>query len=152
MAAWSIKGMQRHEKGQTLVETAIVLAIFLALGFGVVEFGRAWFYSNHLNNSVRAAARYGAVFDNESATIPSGTLSPAIEAKALDEITSLINVPSAERAGMVTVTYEPDRGGMVDRGDTIKVTANMQFNVLSGDIIGNFGNFMMTRSASVRRE
>ena len=97
MGARSFKVKLGREAGQTLVETAIVLAIFLALGFAVVEFGRAWFYSNHLNNSVRAAARYGAVLGNGT-SISAGVARPLIRERAVTEITQLINVPSADQA------------------------------------------------------
>ena len=152
MGARSFKVKLGREAGQTLVETAIVLAIFLALGFAVVEFGRAWFYSNHLNNSVRAAARYGAVLGNRFGNYSADPARQKITVYALKEITSYINVPSDERAGMVTVEFSPDRGLMVQRGDTIKVTGSLQFHVLSGDIVGSLGDFRMTRSASMRSE
>ncbi len=53
-----------------MVEFALIISLFLAILFGIVEFGRAWYYSNHLGNSVRAAARYGAVFANSSVISP----------------------------------------------------------------------------------
>lgn len=44
-----------------MAEFALVAVLFLGLLFGALEFGRLWYYSTHLGNSVRAAARYGAV-------------------------------------------------------------------------------------------
>jgi Flp pilus assembly protein TadG len=66
-----------------MVEFALIITLFLAILFGIVEFGRAWYYSNHLGNSVRAAARYGAVYANSNGvnrvanTIKSGTITYA---------------------------------------------------------------------------
>src|SRR3990172_549005 len=93
------RGALRGEAGQTMVEFALVVALLLAILFGIVEFGRLWFYSNHLNNSVRAAARYGAVLGNNSSV---GTNESRIVDYAYEEITSYINaVPGSDTPGGV---------------------------------------------------
>ena len=47
--------------GQTLVEFALVLPIFLLVVMGVFEFGRAITYWHDLNNTAQVAARYAVV-------------------------------------------------------------------------------------------
>ena len=47
--------------GQTLVEFALVLPIFLLVVIGVFEFGRAITYWHDLNNTAQVAARYAVV-------------------------------------------------------------------------------------------
>ena len=56
----------RHKRfgrsdGQTLVEFALVLPIFLLIVMGVFEFGRAITYWHDLNNTAQVAARYAVV-------------------------------------------------------------------------------------------
>ena len=47
--------------GATLVEVALVVPIFFAFVFGIVEFGRLQMVSNLLNSACRKAARHGAL-------------------------------------------------------------------------------------------
>ena len=50
-----------HEHGQSLVETALTLPIFILILCGIIDFG--WLFTNQLmlNNSSREAARAGVV-------------------------------------------------------------------------------------------
>lgn len=54
--------LPRTERGQTLVEFALILPILLALTVGLVDAGRAVYYFNATAHSARSAARYGAVY------------------------------------------------------------------------------------------
>ena len=47
----------KNQKGQALVEFAFVAVILLVLVYGVTEFGRAWYYTNSMDDAVRAGAR-----------------------------------------------------------------------------------------------
>lgn len=53
--------MNRHQRGITCVEFAIVAAVLFTLIFGVIEFGRALFVANALTESTRRGARMAAV-------------------------------------------------------------------------------------------
>jgi hypothetical protein len=50
-----------NNRGQALIETAIVLVLLLIILFGITEFSRAWFVRNSLKNGVRSGARLAAV-------------------------------------------------------------------------------------------
>jgi Flp pilus assembly protein TadG len=50
-----------RQRGQTLVEFAIVIPIFLLLAVVIFDFGRAVYYYNAIHNAAREGARYGAV-------------------------------------------------------------------------------------------
>lgn len=50
-----------NTKGQTLVETALILIVFLIILLGIVEFSRAWYMKNSLKNGVRHAVRMASV-------------------------------------------------------------------------------------------
>ena len=51
----------RLKNGQVLVETAIILPLLLVLLFGLVDFGRAMYTKNTLNNAARSGVRVAAV-------------------------------------------------------------------------------------------
>ena len=57
-----------NSKGQTIVETAIILPILLVLVLGIIEFGRAMYVKNTLNNAARAGARAAVVLRLYNAT------------------------------------------------------------------------------------
>ncbi len=64
--------MGRAEKdcrGQSLVEFALVLPVFLLLLIGIAEFGRAWMTRNILTGAAREAVRIAAVQDNAASAL-----------------------------------------------------------------------------------
>ena len=63
------------EKGQTVVEVAIVLPILLVILLGIIDFGRVFYAAVTISNASRVGARY--VFDHRfrltrtvTATVP----------------------------------------------------------------------------------
>jgi Flp pilus assembly protein TadG len=52
---------RRRSRGQSLVEFALSLPIFLLVIFGLIDLGRAVFVSNSLAEAARDGARYGSV-------------------------------------------------------------------------------------------
>jgi Flp pilus assembly protein TadG len=52
---------EKSEKGQTLVEFALVTLVFFVLVFGITEFGRALWTWNTIVQATRAGARYAVV-------------------------------------------------------------------------------------------
>ena len=56
-------------RGQSLVEFALVLPLFLLLLFGVTEFGRAWMARNILTGASREAVRIAAVQGNAATAL-----------------------------------------------------------------------------------
>src|SRR5262245_24449259 len=54
----SKKRIEKSEKGQTLLEFALVTLIFFILLFGIIEFGRALWTWNTIVQATRAGARY----------------------------------------------------------------------------------------------
>lgn len=148
----------KDNRGQTLVEFALVVALLLAILFGIVEFGRAMFYSNHLTNTVRSAARYAAVLGDMSRS----AFDSAVEDYVEQEIGFSMNTDDIE--DVVITATAPDgtvRGNndAVQSGDTITVTVGYNFTVLSGQILSYFGggstvvgDIVIERSASMQFE
>ena len=63
----------KNQKGQALVEAAIILPLLILLIIGLFEFGRAMFLKNTLNNAARAGARTAVVTPTyDAATHPNG--------------------------------------------------------------------------------
>lgn len=59
-----MRSVVKSEKGQSLVEFALVLPLFLFLLIGIAEFGRAWMTRNILTGAAREAVRIAAVQGN----------------------------------------------------------------------------------------
>lgn len=75
-----------RRSGMTLVETTLVLAVFLVLLFGMFEYCRFLFVLHLTNNAARDAARYASVNLDKPTTFPtadytdgSGRVYPSIE-------------------------------------------------------------------------
>lgn len=51
----------RTERGQALIETALVLLLLLIILLGIAEFSRAWYTRNSLKNAARSGARLAVV-------------------------------------------------------------------------------------------
>lgn len=59
MNRWVVR--RRSARGQTLVETALVLPLFLMVVFGIMVLGIGLFYQQQVTNAAREAARYAAI-------------------------------------------------------------------------------------------
>jgi hypothetical protein len=121
---------QRDEKGQALVEFALLVPIFLMLLFAVVDFGMGFHSWITVTNSAREGARLGAVRGSTDDII--------LRVKATAD---LIN---EDDKMTVTVTNAADNGG--DPGESVVVRVDYDYDLitplaslvafLSGDIIG----------------
>ncbi|NLJ31875.1 MAG: pilus assembly protein [Clostridiales bacterium] len=115
---------RENEKGQAMVEFALVLPILILLVCGIIDFG--WIYSNQITvtNACREAARYSSVhlMDNDGGDI-SGVED---DARALvSQFAPMLESP--------TVTFEdPDNTSITSDSDTVKVTVSAQVPVLTG--------------------
>ena len=65
-----------HNRGQAMVETALIIFFLVLLIFGMTEFGRAMYTKNTLNNAARAGARV--------AVVTPGTSFPTLSATSVD--------------------------------------------------------------------
>ena len=75
----------KRQRGQTLIESVLVLFVFLAFLIGTLDFGQYLYFHQSLAERARAAARYGAVNPGDRTGIqnvavyndPSGTANGA---------------------------------------------------------------------------
>ena len=68
--------IRRNDRGQSLVEFALVLPIFLLLIFGVVDAGRLVYTYNTISNAARDGARVAIVNQSTTGTATCDTTQP----------------------------------------------------------------------------
>jgi Flp pilus assembly protein TadG len=99
-----------NERGQSLVETALVLPILLLILMGIFDFGRAVFAYNAVSNAAREAARVAIVNQNVTAVAEEGKRAAiGLPADAIDVTFTLPGCPSPVAVGctaQVTVEHE----------------------------------------------
>jgi Flp pilus assembly protein TadG len=125
----------RNQRGQAVVEFALVLPLLLLLVFGVTEFGRAWMTKNILTSAAREGCRVAVVTDPDVTAVNS----------RVDEVCAAGRVTP----GTVTVTG-PDPADVERR---VSVTVTTDFVVIPGNILGTFsGTIPLSATAVMRHE
>lgn len=66
-----------RQRGQTLVEVALVMPLFVMVLMGIVVFGIGVFYQQQLSNAAREGARYAAIHSATALCPTEGTHKPA---------------------------------------------------------------------------
>jgi Flp pilus assembly protein TadG len=112
------KKFLRGARGQSLVEFALILPMFLVIMFLITEFGRALFQYNVLVSATRAGARAGVIVSEGSA--------PGQAQQFADSILTAAHIP----LGSVTLNavVEDNYGGSNIK--VLRVTADKQFDWL----------------------
>jgi Flp pilus assembly protein TadG len=118
---------QKHnDRGQAIVEFALVLPVFLLLVLGIVQFGRLYSNNETITNATRAGARVAAV--SRTASDPVGATIQAVKNSAPNLDPSQVSVtvspaPPWPQGSLVTVTatypYSVDLLGMVVKSGTL---------------------------------
>ncbi len=120
----------RSQRGQTLVEFALVLPLLALVLFAVIQFGVV--YNNYisLTDAVRAGARKGAV--SRFVSDPVGTTQSAV----LDAASPDLKTSSPCTTGNVCVTVTSDW----QPGDTVTVQATYPYTINLFGIVVASGN------------
>ena len=125
----------RKQKGQSLVEFALVVPFLLLVVVGTIEIGRAYYYYNTLSKAVREGARY----------MSGHTYDPALEFPNVQNMVVYGNIGGSGNpvltgltTGMVTIT---PRGGGTSRTtppNWVKVSVSYPYtSVIAGLITLN---------------
>ena len=126
--------LRRHRRGQSLVEFALIVPIFLILVFAIVDFGMGFHAYITVTNSAREGARLGAV----------GASSPTIVQRVRDTSGTLDQ--SKLTVAVTNAQGQPGQSVVVDvdyQYDLITPLAGLvQF--VSGNAIGPALNFSST--------
>lgn len=129
-----IPAVIRSNRGQAVVEFALVFPLLLLVCFGITEFGRAWMTMNILTSAAREGVRLAAV------TAPD---IPAVTQRVRDVCDAARVVPSA-------ITVVPPDPNDVNR--RVSVTVETQFTVIPGRILGTFNGAIPLRTTSIMRQ
>lgn len=112
-----------NRKGQALVELALVLPVLLIIVFGLIDFGRAMYTKNTLNNAARSGARIAVV--TPSLVAEAGTLEAPSTTTATNIKNNLFNgIPAtvAYSLKILDATGTAPVSGMAKTGNLVEVT------------------------------
>ena len=135
-----IRNTPENEKGQSLVEFALVVPLLLLLVIGIAEFGRAWMAKNILTGAAREAVRIAAV-----AAPGGGWNGPAAITRGNQILTS---------AGIPLTTGGIPTLGVANAASAygdVTATVSYNFRVLTG-LIPGLDNITLTSRTTMRRE
>lgn len=108
MGTRRVRAALKSEKGQSLVEFALVVPMLLVLVFGIAEFGRAWMTRNILTGAAREAVRVLAVPAPAGGVSAASTRATAVLASAGISTDNVLVVDAAAPFGPVSVTIGYD--------------------------------------------
>jgi len=91
------------QKGQALVELAIILPLLVLLVFGAFEFGRAMYIKNTLNYAAREGARRASTCDPFNITTVQDYVSNSVPVSLQAGLVTSVT-PVAPQHGITTVT------------------------------------------------
>ena len=123
----------RNQRGQSVVEFALVLPLLLLVVFGITEFGRAWMTMNVITSASREGCRLAVVTDPDVAGVT----------------TLVSDVCSSARVIPTNVTVVGPDPADIERRVTVTVETN--FQVIPGTILGTFSGSIPLRASSVMR-
>ena len=127
--------VKRSNRGNSVIEFALILPILLMVLFGITEFGRAFMTSNVLYTACREGARLAVV---------TGPDVPAVIARVEDVL------DAAKITATLITVVGPDS---LDTQRRVTVTASMNFEVFSGNVLWPFtGVIPLQASTSMRHE
>lgn len=131
---------RRRERGQSLVETAIVLPVLVLLLAAVIDFGRVIDAYIVLTNAAREGARFGSV--KPSLTV--GEVEQIVVDDVLGSGTNITQMTGFNAEQNVTVE------GQEEGSEVVKVTVTYQFNLWFGRLIG-FPTVTLTKVSEMPR-
>lgn len=146
---------RRRSAGQAMVEFALIAPLFFFLLFSIIEFGRAVYYIQMLNNAAREGARYAIVHGAES-TCASGPFPSSFTETPCDptgakvvaatKSAAIAIIDSTANAFAVDVRWCSNDGDIVDcpgtygdgdngRNQTVKVTVAYTFQPMIAGVV-----------------
>ena len=139
---------RERDRGQALIEMALMLPVLVLLLVGVFDLGRAVWLSNTLATAVREGSRYGVVHGALSAS-PTGPGSATYTAPDVD--TAITSQVERYATGVPNITVNaswPD--GNANRGSRIVVSASFPFTpILAEAFVGNALHVTMRSSSTL---
>ncbi|MBB6453321.1 Flp pilus assembly protein TadG [Salirhabdus euzebyi] len=127
----------KSEKGQSLVETALVLPVLLLILFGITDFGRIFHVYLTLDHAGREAARVATIGYNEDDIEDRAVEVAAANSITLDPSTNINITPEDEAIGLVS-------------GSNVTITLSYSVDFLT-PIIGDILNDLTLKNTTVMR-
>ena len=134
--------MLKAQKGQTLIETALILFLLLLILLGISEFARAWYTKNSLKNAVRSGARLAVVTPSLDSYLTGANCdSPPTNFEDCPNANAIANAvctspgvknDSTTKVCVAVEEQPPVDLTLVDSGDTITVAATSTFTYIVG--------------------
>ena len=89
----------RHRRGQSLVETALVLPVLAFLTFGLLDFGRAYYFQVAITNAAREGTRTGILNVYTGPATPTCSSSNSYATCPVQTDAAIVNAVTAELQG-----------------------------------------------------
>jgi len=121
----------KSQKGQSLVEFALVLPVFILIFFGIMEVSRLWETANVLTSAAREGARAAAV------------TAPDVNRVQI----AAQNILSAANISNATITVSGP-----NTSDEVIVTVSIYYTPITGSIIPGIGIFSISRTTTMHWE
>jgi hypothetical protein len=162
----SLSSSRRSHRGQALVETALILPLFMALLLGVADMGRVIWATTSLASAAREAARYAIVRGGLSTDCqvgkPSGDASPPAPSAACPYpapskqgiVDAAVSAAIAGGSNVtVTVCYGAGCTGNTDitnngRGQPVTVVVTSTVNLIVPSLLGR-SSFPLSGSSTM---
>lgn len=132
---------KRHE-GQSLVEFALILPVFLILLFGVVEFGLLLYNQHVITNASREGARYGIVVRSPRRTVEE--IEAVVDAYCGDHLVTF--------GGGTPTTTVTSTGQAFGDDLAVEVTFHYDFMVLPNFLAGFLGGTDLRAHTTMKYE
>jgi len=138
---------RRRSRGQSVVEFALILPVFMLLLLVTVDFGRLFFTTIQLTNAAREGANYAATNPTDTVTIQARVLDEANVQAQGGQGAITVSTACANSFG-TTIACSAATLGTAASGNTIRVSAHESFSFLTLLINTFFGGSLPVESSA----
>jgi Flp pilus assembly protein TadG len=154
-----LRTRRRKSQGTTLVETAIVLPVFLIFIFGLLAYGHAQMVANSIKGATRTAARYGATEGITSSQaearvkqIMSGGVDPAVVSVQIKDASAYDNGSAFPSSGTAMTALPNLELGNASSRQLFMVRATVNYNDVAIVPVPWFEGLQLSGQAFMRHE
>jgi Flp pilus assembly protein TadG len=123
---------KHSERGQSMVETALILLVYLMILIGIIDFGQVLYFHQSLVERARAAARYGAINPTDTT---------GIKNVAVYNMATITGSPAPILGGMTTSMVDVQNPDVNTAAARVVVTiSGYPINFISPYIAKSFNN------------
>jgi len=151
----NLEGLEpwRSERGQNLIEAAVIVPLFLLLTFGLIDFGTVFYTYLALENGVSQATRYAVTGQQMDDSMNPGQKLPRDQSIriAMRQATPTLSIPDSAFSFYDVTKSTAGSGGP---GDVIRVSVNYNINLFTPLLRSFFtnGQLSLTVSSTMKNE